>query len=147
MRIQDQLIPKPESSKSTNPQSIGMSHNLSIQLNVFITHYGLEPLRSKPALKKALLAAYHGSVSGLIVPATIRKIELDLAAEYSIKNAAAEKKYREERKLQAEANEKQQKKRKRDEDALVAEVLGESSLNVSSAKKSKSDNVSRSSRP
>lgn len=96
--------------------------------------YGLKPLKSKQAAKKALLAALNG-VGGLTVPEDVRKIERDLAAEYEVKNAAAEKEYRKEKLLRKETEAKERKRRRRDEDDLLAE------LHAPSQKKSKSNKV------
>lgn len=96
--------------------------------------YGLKPLSSKPAAKKALLAALQGA-GGLVVSEKVRKIERDLAAEYQVKNAAAEKEYRKEKSLREEAEAKERKKRQRDEDDLLAEIQ------APSQKKSKSNPV------
>ncbi|KAL9134431.1 MAG: hypothetical protein Q9175_004390, partial [Cornicularia normoerica] len=98
--------------------------------------YGLKPLKSKQAAKKALLAALNG-VGGLTVPEDVRKIERDLAAEYEVKNAAAEKEYRKEKLLRKETEAKERKRRRRDEDDLLAE------LHAPSQKKSKSNKVSK----
>jgi len=75
------------------------------------------------------------------VPEDILGIEKLLAAEYKTKNEAAEKEYRQRRKLQEEAEEKQRKKRKRDEEALLAEVLADSCTSGNGAKKSKPNKV------
>lgn len=96
--------------------------------------YGLKPLKSKPAAKKALLAALQ-SGAGLTVPENIRSIERDLASEYDVKNAAAEKERQKQKLLEKERKEKESKKRQRDEDDLLAEIQAPSN------KKSKSKNV------
>ena len=90
-------------------------------------HYGLEQRKSKPAAKKALLTAIEGSESDLTVPASIRNIERKLAAEYDVKNAAAEKVYREQRLAEQKAKEQESKKRKQEEAELMNEVLEQSS--------------------
>ena len=96
--------------------------------------YGLKPLKSKPAAKKALLAALQ-SGAGLTVPENIRKIERDLAAEYDVKNAAAEKQRQEQKLLEKGRKEQEKKKRQRDEEGLLAE------LQAASKKRSKSKKV------
>ncbi len=96
--------------------------------------YGLKPLKSKPAAKKALLTALQGD-GGLTVPENIRKVERDLAAEYDVKNAAAEKERQKQKLLEKERREKERKKRQRDEDDLLAEIQ------APSYKKSKSNKV------
>ena len=96
--------------------------------------YGLKHLKSKPAAKKALLVALQGD-GGLTVPENIRKIERELAAEYSVKNAAAEKERQKQKLLEKERKEKERKKRQRDEGDLLAEIQAPSN------KKSKSSKV------
>lgn len=87
--------------------------------------YGLKPLKSKPAAKKALLTALQGA-KGLTVPENIRKVERDLIAEYDVKNAAAEKERQAQKLLEKERREKELKKRRRDEDDMLAEIQGPS---------------------
>ena len=84
--------------------------------------YGLQHFKSKPAAKKALLTALQGD-GGLTVPENILKIERNLAAEYGVKNAAAEKEYQKQKLLGKERNEKERKKRQRDEEDLLAQKL------------------------
>ncbi len=95
--------------------------------------YGLNPLKSKPAAKKALLAALQGG-AGLTVPENIRKIERDLAAEYDVKNAAAEKQRQEQKLLEKQRKEKEGKKRQRDEEDLLAEIQAASNKKPKSKK-------------
>lgn len=96
--------------------------------------YGLKHLKSKPAAKKALLVALQDD-GGLTVPEHIRKIERELAAEYSVKNAAAEKERQKQKLLEKERKVKERKKRQRDEGDLLAEIQAPSN------KKSKSSKV------
>ena len=96
--------------------------------------YGLQHLKSKPAAKKALLTALQGD-GGLTVPENILKIERNLAAEYGVKNAAAEKEYQKQKLLEKERKEKERKKRQRDEEDLLAQIQAPSD------KKSKSSKV------
>ena len=106
-----------------------------------LRHYGLKPLKSKPAAKNALLAAFNGGKI-LTVPESILKIERKLAAEYKIKNEVAEKEYRQEKQRQKEAEEKERKKRKREENDLLAEILDEpSSTSARAQKKAKPSKV------
>lgn len=100
--------------------------------NAQCIHYGLKESQTKPASKKALLEAFGGSRKELQVPDSIRKIERDLAAEYEVKNVAAEKKYREDMIIQKAAEEKARKKRKQEESDLFADVLGNPSKKAKS---------------
>ena len=69
------------------------------------------------------------------MPENIRKVERDLAAEYDVKNAAAEKERQKQKLLEKERKEKERKKRQRDEGDLLAEIQAPSN------KKSKSSKV------
>ncbi|KAL8787206.1 MAG: hypothetical protein Q9213_002317 [Squamulea squamosa] len=79
------------------------------------------------AAKKALLEAFNHPGLELPVPDDIRQVEEDLASQYSMKNAAAKKEYREKRSSQEAEKQKARNKRRHDEAALMAEFLGESS--------------------
>ncbi|KAL8797416.1 MAG: hypothetical protein Q9182_007206 [Xanthomendoza sp. 2 TL-2023] len=89
-------------------------------------HYGLKPLSTKTATKNALLNAFKGPGTALTVPQEIRKIQDDLATEYSAKSAITKKKYEEALASRKIAEEKARKKRKQDEADLMAEFLEES---------------------
>lgn len=101
--------------------------------------YGLEPVNSKKAAKKALLAAFQAP-GGLYKSEEVIDIHLALSREYREKNKVAEEEYKSqkrlERSLRKEAKAEETKKRQRDE--------GESGMEVQapSSKKSKSNKVS-----
>jgi len=86
-----------------------------------LVHYGLKPLKTRPAAKNALLVSFKANDRTLTVPEGIVKLESDLAAQFEVKNAVARKKHHAQRKREREAEELKHKKRKRDEEELMAE--------------------------
>lgn len=58
-----------------------------------LVHYGLKPFKSKPAAKKALLAAYAAQGGTLKVPDDVLRIEQELKTEWTRQNELANKTY------------------------------------------------------
>ncbi|KAI9870113.1 MAG: hypothetical protein M1830_004672, partial [Pleopsidium flavum] len=86
-----------------------------------LVHYGLKPLKTKPAAKNALLVSLEANNRTLTVPEGILKLERELAAQFEAKNAVARKEYHAQREREREAEELKRKKRKREEEDLIAE--------------------------
>ena len=90
-----------------------------------LLHYGLKPLKTKGPAKKALLAALDAAPGRrLQVPPSIQIIEADLVKQFEKANKTAktkaDKASAQQRKQEADA----QAKRKGEDDALMASVMG-----------------------
>ena len=102
-----------------------------------LLHYGLKPLKSKSAAKKALLAAFGDSKTELRVPEHILKLEKELEAQFKAKEAVLLEAKEKAKEKEREIKEIAYKKRKREDDALIAEVQEQASTAVGSGKKQK----------
>ncbi|KAL9023478.1 MAG: hypothetical protein Q9180_008218, partial [Flavoplaca navasiana] len=89
--------------------------------NAQLTHYGLSPTKSKQAAKVALLQVYE-SENNLTVPPHILKLEENLRSQFRAKEAKLLEEAISKRNEEYELEEKQRAKRKREEDAVVAEI-------------------------
>jgi hypothetical protein len=83
-----------------------------------LMHYGLKPLKTKEAAKKALLAAF-GPGNTLEVPPRILELKEKMRKEYSEANKIAKAKYLEDQKQEKLKEEEKRKKRKRETDAIL----------------------------
>lgn len=102
-----------------------------------LIHYGLKPLKTKAAAKKALLAALAGG-SILEVPDRIRELEKALQDEYGKANEKAREEYRERKKREEEEKERLYLEQKERNDKLMKEILGETEeASASESKKRK----------
>ncbi|KAI0340987.1 hypothetical protein BDW22DRAFT_373419 [Trametopsis cervina] len=77
-----------------------------------LLHYGLKPLKTKPAAKKALLKAF-GTGQTLTVPEHIIQIREQLKAEYTIANEAATQQREEQERQRKKIEDEQAKARKK----------------------------------
>ncbi|KAL8880705.1 MAG: hypothetical protein Q9192_007963, partial [Flavoplaca navasiana] len=89
--------------------------------NAQLTHYGLSPTKSKQAAKVALLEAYK-SENNLFAPPHILNLEENLRSQFRAKEAKLLREAISKRNEEYELEQKQRAKRKRQEDAVVAEI-------------------------
>jgi len=87
-----------------------------------LLHYGLKPLKTKEPAKKHLLAAFTANGT-LSVPQHILTLEDILRKEWDKANVIAKAKYEEEKLAREIEEETQRKKRKRENDAFMREIL------------------------
>ncbi len=102
-----------------------------------LVHYGLKPLKTKSAAKRALLLEFDCNEGKLNVPEAFRELEDELAAQFRRENSEARKEYRAEMERKRQAEELRRKKRKREEDKVIAE------FSKITSKKPKRDTVSK----
>ncbi|KAL9613169.1 MAG: hypothetical protein Q9167_002289 [Letrouitia subvulpina] len=92
------------------------------KLKAQLIHYGLKPLTSKAAAKRALLTAIENAEGELKVPDSVKDVERRLKEEYERENVKKEKEYREQKRRREEKKREDSRKRKRVEEELMKEI-------------------------
>ncbi|KAJ7112427.1 hypothetical protein C8R43DRAFT_1040722 [Mycena crocata] len=105
-----------------------------------VAHYGLQPVKTKEAAKRALLSAF-GSKKTLQVPAKILKLEEEMREEYRVANKVAKAKYLENQRQEEKKEEEKRNKRKRERDAIMENFLQETDKSDRPKKKGKTQTI------
>jgi hypothetical protein len=104
--------------------------------------FGLKPLKTKPAAKSALLAAFRDG-QDLKVPEQLQKLEDELSTLWHAENEKARIRYEEKKKEEERKRQERQKELGRRHEAILAEVgeeNGSIALEATSSRKRKATN-------
>lgn len=91
-----------------------------------LMHYGLKPLKTKPAAKNALLAAFDGGES-LAVPRRIVDLESELKELWRVENEKGRVRYKQQRKEGAKKEGERRADQKRKQEAILAQFSDDTS--------------------